>query len=148
MTPKELESAIVSELCNIGVIANPFPEKPSNYDTSIYPSEVLVRYEGTDYPKTCISTVWREREQKIDMIVIGQSLRNDGGIYDTLDKIRDHLDGLTLKGAGGYLSMESESFANEYNGTWQYIQKWKLKSHIINEQQDEWADRPLGTQEP
>lgn len=148
MTSKELESAIVDELRTMGMTVNPFPEKPSGYVAAAYPCEVLVRYEGTDYPKTGLSTVWREKEQKIETVVVGQSLREYGGIYDTLDRIRERLDGFTLKGAGGYLSMESESFADEYNGTWQYVQKWKLKSRITNEQQDEWADRPLWTQEP
>lgn len=144
MTAQMLETAIVDAIIGLGIIAKPYPENPDKYIPDAYPGEALVRYEGTKYPARDISSVRADREQYIEIVVVGQQLRDQNGIYDMLERIRELLDGHTLENAGGHMELESESFMAEYNGTWQYGQRWRLKSNVEYEQRDDYAEHPIG----
>lgn len=145
MTAEELETALVEEIRALDMVANPFPEHPGEYVPDAWPGEILVRYQGADMTDRDISGVQVERVQRVEIVAVGQVLRGEDGIYNRLERIRKRLDGYTLPGAGGHLELEKEAFVDEYNGTWQFGQNWRLKSIVINEQQDDYADRPLGT---
>lgn len=145
MTAEELETALVEEIRALDMVANPFPEHPGEYVPDAWPGEILVRYQGADMTDRDISGVQVERVQRVEIVAVGQVLRGEDGIYNRLERIRKRLDGYTLPGAGGHLELERETFVDEYNGTWQFGQNWRLKSIVINEQQDDYADRPLGT---
>lgn len=144
MTAEELETALVQEIEALGMVTNPYPEQPDNYVPNAYPGEILVRYQGADITDRDVSGVRAERVQRVEIVAVGQQLRGEDGIYDRLERIRRSLDGYTLPGAGGHLELEKEEFMDEYNGTWQFGQWWRLKSIVINEQQDNYHDRPLG----
>lgn len=145
MTAQELETALVEEITALGMVAKPFPEKPESYVPNAWPGEILVRYEGTVFEKRDLSGVQTERVQSVEIVAVGQMLRGKDGIYERLECIRQHLEGYTLPGTCGHLELEKEEFMDEYNGTWQFGQKWRLKSKLAYEQQDDYADRPLGT---
>ncbi|WP_299457809.1 Gp37 family protein [uncultured Rikenella sp.] len=145
MTAEELESALVNEIYALGMVVNPFPENPDNYVPNAYPGEILVRYQGAEITDRDVSGVQAERVQRVEIVAVGQVLRGEDGIYNRLERIRKRLDGLTLPGAGGHLELIKEEFLDEYNGTWQFGQSWRLKSIVTNEQQDNYADCPLGT---
>ena len=145
MTAEELESELVNEIGALGMVVNPFPENPDNYVPNAYPGEILVRYQGTEITDRDISGIQAERVQRAEIVAVGQVLRGEDGIYNRLERIRKRLDGFTMPGAGGHLELIKEEFLDEYNGTWQFGQSWRLKSIVTSEQQDNYADRPLGT---
>lgn len=145
MTAEELESALANEIDALGMVVNPFPENPDNYVPNAYPGEILVRYQGAEITDRDVSGVQAERVQRVEIVAVGQVLRGEDGIYNRLERIRKRLDGFTLPGAGGHLELIKEEFLDEYNGTWQFGQSWRLKSIVTNEQQDNYADCPLGT---
>lgn len=140
-----LETAVVLQIEGLSIVAKPYPENPDNYLPDAYPGEVLVRYTGSKPLQRDVSTVFLKRTQSIDLIFVSQVLRGDNSLYEWLDKVRKHLDGFTLPQSNDYLEFLSEDFLDEYNGTWQYGQKWQIKTIENNEQQDHYADRPLGT---
>lgn len=144
MTAEELESALANEIDALGMVVNPFPENPDNYVPNAYPGEILVRYQGAEITDRDVSGVQAERVQRVEIVAVGQVLRGEDGIYNRLERIRKRLDGFTLPGAGGHLELIKEEFLDEYNGTWQFGQSWRLKSIVTNEQQDNYADCPLG----
>lgn len=143
MTAEQLEIALVAEITALGMIANPFPHTPERYVPNALSGEILVRYCGAEFSGRDLSSMQVQRVQRVEIIAIGQMLHGEYGIYDCLERIRSRLDGYTMPGAGGHLEIESEEFSDHYNGTWQFLQKWRLKSTIFNEQQDHYADRPL-----
>ena len=145
MTAEELESVLVKEIGALDMVANPYPERPDSYVPNAFPGEILVRYQGAEITDRDVSGVQAERMQRVEIVAVGQVLRGEDGIYNRLERIRKHLDGYTLPGAGGHLGLVKEEFMDEYNGTWQFGQSWRLKSIVINEQQDNYHDRPLGT---
>lgn len=145
MTAEELESALIDEIETLNMVVNPFPEDPTNYVPNAFPGEILVRYQGTEITDRDVSGVQGERVQRVEIVAVGQVLRGEDGIYNRLERIRKRLDGFTLPGAGGHLELIKEEFLDEYNGTWQFGQNWRLKSIVTNEQQDDYYDLPLGT---
>lgn len=145
MTAEELESALVKEISALDMVANPYPDQPDKYVPNAWPGEILVRYQGADFTNRDISGVQAERVQRVEIVAVGQVLRGEDGIYNRLERIRKRLDGFTMPGAGGHLELVKEEYLDEYNGTWQFGQIWQLKSIVTNEQQDNYADRPLGT---
>lgn len=144
MTAEELEATLVDEITMLKMVANPFPDTPERYVPNAFPGEILVRYCGAEFSGRDLSGVQVQRIQLVEIIAVGQVLRGEDGIYDRLERIRRRLDGYTIPEAGGHLEIESEEFADHYNGTWQFSQKWRLQSTIINEQRDDYADRYLG----
>lgn len=140
------EAAIVAQIEGLGITAKPYPENPANYIPDAYPGEVLVRYTGTKPTKRDLATMSIEQVQSVEVVFVSQVLRGEDGIYEWLSKTRKHLEGFILPEATGWLELTSEDFLDEYNGTWQYGQKWQLKTTINNEQQDDYADHPFGAQ--
>jgi hypothetical protein len=77
--------------------------------------------------------------------VVSRELRGENGAYTWLDAIRKKFEGYTPSEAAGHLELESENFAAEDDGIWQFVQKWNLKERTGYEQLDPYADRPLGS---
>lgn len=143
MNAEQLETAIVEQIAALGIPAQSYPAQPADYIPAAYPGEALVRYTGTKYVPEDISGVRKERTQVIEIVVASQELRGETGAYSWLDRIRMQLEGLMMIGAGGPLELEAEEFLDEYNGTWQFGQRWNLKSNYEYDKQDDYASRPL-----
>lgn len=143
MDAEALESAVVEKVRELSIPAEAYPQNPSGYVPSEYPGVVLVRYVGTKYTASDISGVRKLRQQVVELVAVSTVLRGENGVYAWLDRIRRQLEGLTLINAGGSLELEAEEFVDEYNGTWQFGQRWNLYSKEEYEQQDDYADRPL-----
>lgn len=145
MNAEELEQAICLQVSGLAIPAQAYPQNPANYIPAAYPGEVLTRYVGAKYTPSDVSGVKKNRQQVVELVVVSQELRGENGAYAWLDQIREHLEGFVMLGAGGAMELESEEFQDEYNGTWQFVQRWNLKSVIGYEQQDDYADRPLSS---
>lgn len=143
MNAEELESALADKITALGIVANPYPQNPANYVPSAFPGEVLIRYVGSYYAADDVSGVQKERRQTVEIVAVSTELRGESGIYAWLDRIREELEGFVLLKAGGPLELEAEEFMDEYNGTWQFGQRWNINSKQQYEQQDDYADRPL-----
>lgn len=143
MDAEALEMAVVEKVRDLNIPAEAYPQNPSGYVPSEYPGVVLVRYVGTKYSALDVSGVRKLRQQIVELVAVSTVLRGDDGVYSWLDRIRRQLEGLTLIGAGGPLELEAEEFMDEYNGTWQFGQRWNVYSKEEYEQQDDYADRPL-----
>lgn len=146
MNAEQLEAALVEIIEAKGVPARPFPEKPEGYFPEADPGEVLVRYEGEKPRKRDMSGVVIERDILLEIVVVSRQLRGENGLYSWLEMLKAQFEGYTLPGAAGHLEMESEGFADENSGTWQFAQKWKLTETRKHEQTDDYADRPLRDQ--
>lgn len=146
MNGERLESVLVEIIEGKGIPAKPFPEKPDDYFPEADPGEILVRYEGEKPVKRDVSGVVVRRELYLETVVVSRQLRGENGTYNWLEILKNQLEGYTLPDAGGHMEMESEGFVSEYNGTWQFSQKWKLTETREYEQCDEYADRPLRDQ--
>lgn len=144
MDIETLEAAIVAQLEGLGLVAGAYPENPDNYTPNAYPGEVLVRYTGLKPSRRDMATVNVDHLHSVELVFVSQQLRGANGLYTWLDNVRRHLDGFTLPEAAGYLEFTSEDFLDQYNGVWQFGQKWQLKTTWKNEQSDPYADRPLG----
>lgn len=145
MKIEQLEAAIVEIIATLGIPAKAYPEDPSGYLPDAYPGEVLVRYTGFRPTKRDLATLYVEQTQTLEVVFVSQLLRGDNGLYEWLEKVRAKLDGYSVLLAAGYLEITSEDFLDEYNGTWQFGQKWQLKSIVNNEQADPYANDPIGT---
>ncbi len=143
MDAEVLEAAVVEQVQELGIPAEAYPQNPSGYVPSEYPGVVLVRYVGTKYMASDVSGVRKLRQQVVELVAVSTVLRGENGVYTWLDRIRRQLEGLTLINAGGPLELEAEEFVDEYNGTWQFGQRWNVYSKEEYEQQDDYADCPL-----
>lgn len=143
MDAEALEMAVVEKVRDLNIPAEAYPQNPSGYVPSEYPGVVLVRYVGTKYSALDVSGVRKLRQQIVELVAVSTVLRGDDGVYSWLDRIRRQLEGLTLIGAGGPLELEAEEFMDEYNGTWQFGQRWNVYSKEEYEQQDDYAYRSL-----
>lgn len=143
MDAEALEVAVVGQIAALGIPVQPYPQQPGNYSPAAYPGEVLVRYTGTQYSAPDLSGIRMQRIQVLEIVVVSQELRGESGSYAWLDRIRLKLERLCIPGTAGVLELESEEFMDEYNGTWQFGQRWNLKSNYIYGQQDDYADAPL-----
>jgi len=144
MDAERLEDALVSIIEAKGIPALPFPEKPAGYFPEADPGEVLVRYEGKKPVKRDISGSVVQRALFVEIVVVSRQLRGSNGLYAWLEILEAQFEGFTLPDAGGAMELESEGFASEDNGTWQFAQKWKITENREYEQRDDYADRPLG----
>lgn len=147
MDAEALEAAVVEQIRELDIPAEAYPQNPSGYVPSEYPGVVLVRYVGTKYTALDISGVRKIRQQVVELVAVSTVLRGADGIYAWLDQIRRQLEGLTMMNAGGALKLEAEEFMEEYNGTWQFRQRWNLYSKEEYEEQNDYADRPLSAED-
>lgn len=145
MNAEALETAIVALIAEMSIPAVVYPKEPKNYVPATWPGEILVRYVGAQYAPGDISGIRKNRTQVVEIIGVSKELRGEQGLYTWLDSIRERLEGFVMPDAGGPLTMDTEEFADEYAGTWQYGQHWLLKSDYNYEQIDDYADRPLGS---
>ena len=147
MDAEALEAAVGEQVQGLGIPAEAYPQNPSGYVPSEYPGVVLVRYVGTKYTASDISGVRKLRQQVIELVAVSTVLRGEDGVYTWLDRVRRQLEGLVMIGAGGPLELEAEEFMDEYNGTWQFGQRWNLYSKEEYDEQDDYADRPLSAKD-
>lgn len=144
MDSELLERSIVREINNLGIASSPFPVSPKNYFPQAYPGEVLVRYDSAKFGKDSVGSVTNGMTAKIELLFVSQELRGDNGLLGWLSKVRHRLVGYTPVDIGGFLEIVSESFNDEVDGTWYYVQTWTLNAIINYEQRDEYADCTLG----
>lgn len=144
MTIEVLETAIVAQITALGIVGKPYPENPASYVPDAYPGEVLVRYTGRKPSGRDLASTAVEMIHLVELVYVSQQLRGANGLYEWLEKITARLDGRTLDGAAGWLELTGEEFLDEYNGTWQFGQKWQIKTRRSYEQRDPYADNPIG----
>lgn len=144
MNAEALETAIVALIGGMDIPAQAYPKDIKSYVPAAWPGEMLVRYVGTQYTPGDVAGVRKNRTQVIEIIGVSKELRGEQGLYTWMDRIREQLEGFVMLGAGGPLEMDTEEFADEYNGTWQFGQHWLIKSNYEYGQIDDYTDRPLG----
>lgn len=148
MNIEQTENALCGLIASLGIAAKPYPQAPGNYLPNTEPGEALVRYSSQVPGKRDLSSVYVPREYVFEILIVSRRLRGSGGLYENLEKIAALLEGYTLEGAAGPLEMTLEDFVDEYNGTWQYGQKWKFKRNTLITQQDAYGDDDIRKKEP
>lgn len=143
MDAEALEAALAAKIGTLQIPCGIYPQLTADYVPSSWPGEVLVRYVGCRYSARDVSGLQKDRQQTVELVAVSTELRGTDGIYTWLDLIRNTLEGYTFPEAGGPLELEEEGFLDEYNGTWQFYQRWNLSSKISYHEQDDYADRPL-----
>jgi hypothetical protein len=139
MDIKELETAIVTKIKEAlpDLLVEAYPDHPSSFKMIHPKGAILVHYSGSRFlPSLFEEVIVQERKVSYDLILLNRSLRSNGGIYDTMDKVREALTGfqvavpLTSEGedplrtnvlplATKFYPLEEE-FILEENGLWQY----------------------------
>jgi len=119
---KEIETAIVNKLktdiSDLKVEA--YPDNPKDYLLRHAQGSVLVHYNGAKFNKSALEAIIaQETILTWDIILICRNLRNNDGVYDNLDKIRESLTGFKLDSCEKMYPVE-EDFISENNGVWQY----------------------------
>lgn len=144
MTPEAFETALIDKVNALNIVAIAYPENPKNYYPENKTGEVLVRYEGRKVIERDTSGQYNRVRIFGELVVVSRQLRGDEGAYSWLSQIFRSLEGFTLDGASGALHMEVESFMDEYNGTWQFGQKWSCEALEFIEITDSYGNDNLG----
>ena len=140
MNIEQTETALCGLISSLGIVAKPYPQAPGNYLPNTEPGEALVRYSSQAPAGRDLSSMFVPREYVFEILIVSRRLRGPGGLYENLEKIAALLEGYTLEEAAGPLEMVTEDFLDEYNGTWQWGQKWKYKRNTLITQQDGYGD--------
>ena len=144
MTPEAFEIALIDKLDGLFFNAFPYPQNPKNYYPENSPGEVLVRYEGRKVIERDTSGQYNRVKLFGELVVVSRELRGENGAYSWLNQIFRSLEGFTLDGASGPLHLEVESFMDEYEGTWQFGQKWSCEALEFIEIADNYGNDNLG----
>lgn len=140
MNIESTENALVALVNSLGIVAKPYPQNPGEYLPDTEPGEVLIRYTSQKPGRRDLSSVFVRREYVFEFLFVSRQLRGPGGLYDNLEAVAALLEGYMLEGAAAPLAMEEEGFVDEYNGTWQFGQKWGFKRNTQVTQQDGYGD--------
>lgn len=133
---ERIEQGIIDTLKeSITATVKPYPENPNSYQPDVFPCEVLVRYNTSSYEQADISTSMLLAQRAIEVTVVGQALRGEGAVYDTLSAITAALQGKFIEGLGTF-KIVSERFTDEYQGVWQYVQQWIFSQNVLYGRQD------------
>jgi hypothetical protein len=119
---KDLETAIVNKLKDAlsDLLVEAYPDHPSSFKMIHPKGAVLVHYSGSKFlPSLFEEVIVQERKVSYDLILLNRSLRGNGGIYDTMDKVRETLTGFQTEDTTKFYPLEEE-FILEENGLWQY----------------------------
>lgn len=135
-TGELIEQSIIDTLKeSINATVKLYPENPNSYQPDAYPCEVLVRYNASFYEQADISTSMLLAQRAIEVTVVGQALRGDGAIYDTLSAVTTTLQGRFIE-CLGTLRIVSERFTDEYQGVWQYVQQYSFNQNVLYGRED------------
>lgn len=117
-----LETAIVTQLKEAlpNLLVEAYPDHPSSFKMIHPKGAVLVHYSGSKFlPSLFEEVIVQERKVSYDLILLNRSLRGNGGIYDTMDKVREAFTGFQTEDTTKFYPLEEE-FILEENGLWQY----------------------------
>lgn len=128
-----LETAIVNKLKQAlpDLLIEAYPDHPSSFKMIHPKGAVLVHYSGSKFlPSLFEEVIVQERKVSYDLIILNRSLRGNGGIYDTMDKVREALTGFQTEDTTKFYPLEEE-FILEENGLWQYGMRFEsFTKHI------------------
>ena len=132
----EYENALVTALrtdCpDLEVL--PFPDNPVEYEFIHPVGALLVRYDGGSITKTSsMSLTAQPRDLQFSVVSLTRNLRDHGGCYEVLKRVRDSLLGLKLPGAAQVYAL-NEDFVQEEDGVWVYSQRFSLRTMQIQDQ--------------
>lgn len=144
MTPENLENLLVAEINALGLPLRAYPQEPGNYFPEHDPGEVLIRYEGRKPIGRDLTGMNSRVKFFIEIVVVTRQVRGAGGAYDTLQQIYDRLEGRTLDGMAGQLTLDAESFLDEKDGLWQFGQKWSVEGNEYQHYFDDYEKHHLG----
>jgi hypothetical protein len=145
MTPEAFENLLIAEIEAIGIPVEAYPQDPKNFFPKHDPVEVLVRYEGRKPIDRDMAGLKSRVKFFSEIVVVARQVREPGGAYDCLQQIYNRLEGRTLEGMAGQLTMEVESFMDETNGLWQFGQKWAVETIEYQTYTDDYEQHNLGT---
>lgn len=127
---RELEGALLDALTEAfpDLSVEPFPDNPSEYEF-IHPlGALLVQYDGGSISGTvAVDMIAQPRELHFTVLSLTRNLRDHGGCYEVLDRVRNCLLGLKLPGVKQIYSLE-ERFSSEADGVWVYTQGFSLRT--------------------
>lgn len=133
---RELESALLGALTEAfpDLSVEPFPDNPSEYEF-IHPlGALLVQYDGGSISSSVsLSLTAQPRELHFTVLSLTRNLRDHGGCYEVLDRVRKCLLGLKLPGVRQIYGLQ-ERFSNEADGVWVYAQSFSLQTMQVQDQ--------------
>jgi hypothetical protein len=144
MTPETFEILLIAEIEAIELPVRAYPQEPKNYFPEHDPGEVLVRYEGRKPVERDLSGLKSRVTFFAEIVVVTRQVRETGGAYDWLQLIYKHLQGRTLEGMAGQLTLDAESFMDETDGLWQFGQKWRAETDVYQTYTDDYEQHNLG----
>lgn len=125
----EIIASLSSSLNNCAV--REYPEKPKDYFLKHPVGEVLVRYDGTTFGDSDVSESSQEMEVRIELILVFKNLRNNTGLYATMNDIRNSLFGKRLTNSISGIQFEREDLIGEEKGVWEMGLKLKFKAYFV-----------------
>lgn len=127
---RELEGALLDALTEAfpDLSVEPFPDNPSEYEF-IHPlGALLVQYDGGSISGTvAVDMIAQPRELHFTVLSLTRNLRDHGGCYEVLDRVRKCLLGLKLPGVKQIYGLQ-ERFSDEADGVWVYAQSFSLQT--------------------
>jgi hypothetical protein len=149
VTPEEFENLLIAEIESLEIPVRAYPQYPKEYFPEHDPGEVLVRFEGRKPVERDLTGLKITVQYFAEIMVVSRQVRETEGAYDWLQQIYNLLEGKTLESVSGMmtgqLEMNVESFMDETNGTWQFGQKWSVKTVEYQNYTDDYEQRDLGT---
>ena len=127
---RELESALIGALSAScpDLSVEPFPDNPSEYEFIHPVGALLVQYDGGTISGTvALDLIAQPRELHFTVLSLTRNLRDHGGCYEVLDRVRNCLLGLKLPGVKQIYGLQ-ERFFNETDGVWVYAQSFILRT--------------------
>lgn len=132
----QLEQALITALKAAfpELEVEPFPDNPSEYEFIHPVGALLVQYDGGDISNpVAVDLVAQPRTLHFTVLSMTRNLRDHGGCYEVLDRVRKCLLGLKLPGVKQIYGIK-ERFSNETDGVWVYVQSFSLRTMQIQDQ--------------
>lgn len=137
----KLESAILAVLREAfpELEVEPFPDRPEEYEFLHPVGSLLLQYDGGSIsaPGTLGFTT-QMRELNFSVLSLTRNLRDNGGCYDVLERVRHTLLGLKIEGCELMFSTD-ESFVSEDEGVWIYRQSFCLRAPQVQDMPNYYA---------
>ena len=147
MKPEDFENLLIVELELQQLPVRAYPADPKNYFPAHDPGEVLVRYEGRKPLERDLAGQHSRVKFFAEIVVVTRQVRDTDGAYNWLQKIHDTLEGCTLDGMTGQLTLDVESYMDEKDGLWQFGQKWSVETDVFHMWQDSFLDNLVPDEE-
>lgn len=136
MQINDFEKAIIDKLKdNITDVAiEAYPDNPDTYKLIHPKGAILVHYSGSKFmPSLYDEVIIQQRKLTYDIIILAKSLRGNGSIYETMDKVRETLTGFKYQDAIKMYPIDEE-YIHQENGLWQYGMRFESRvKHIEKE---------------